>query len=113
MKDKTFNWCEKCRRWTVTHTTATHTGSERRPGSSPPAPSANLSMLTPDPSVWLFDFPVDTAFKPTKSISLLDTVKNFIGRINIWLLLAMSILVCAILPSMVNLAIYLTSTIPW
>ncbi|KAI2489083.1 hypothetical protein MHU86_25512 [Fragilaria crotonensis] len=58
VKDKTFNWCEKCRRWTVTHTTATHTGGERRPPAPAPSPRANLSMLAPDPSVWLLDFPV-------------------------------------------------------
>ncbi|KAI2513069.1 hypothetical protein MHU86_1361 [Fragilaria crotonensis] len=49
VKDKTFNWCEKCRRWTVTHTTATHTGGERRPPAPAPSPRANLSMLAPDP----------------------------------------------------------------
>ena len=53
VKDKTFNWCEKCRRWTVTHTTSTHTGGERRPSAPAPAPRANLSILMPDPSVWL------------------------------------------------------------
>jgi hypothetical protein len=51
VKDKTFNWSEKCRRRTVTHTTATHTGGECCPPAPPLAPRANLSMLMPDPSV--------------------------------------------------------------
>jgi hypothetical protein len=64
VKDKTFNWCEKCRRWTVTHTTATHTGGERRPPAPAPSPRANLSMLAPDPSVWMLDFPVKPNIAP-------------------------------------------------
>jgi Zinc knuckle len=56
VKDKTFNWCEKCRRWTTTHTTATHTGQRRNPPAAA-TPQANLSTLSLDPSVWLFDFP--------------------------------------------------------
>ena len=59
VKDKTFNWCEKCRCWTVTHTTATHTGGERRPPALAPSPRANLSVLMSDPSVWALDFPVE------------------------------------------------------
>ncbi len=26
---RTFNWCPSCKRWTTTHTTATHTGSKK------------------------------------------------------------------------------------
>jgi hypothetical protein len=48
VKDKTFNWCEKCCRWTVTHTTTTHTGAgERRPPVTTPSPRANLSRNAP------------------------------------------------------------------
>ena len=59
VKDKTFNWCEKCRRWTTTHTTATHTGQRRTPGNTngTSPPQANVSTLSPGPSVWMFDFP--------------------------------------------------------
>ena len=99
IKDKTFHWCEKCRRWTVTHTTATHTGGERRPPA--PAPRANLSMLMPDPSVWIFDFPIDPA------------PLNIIRGANVWFLLALAIGVCSLLPSLVSLAIFLSSAIPW
>ncbi|KAI2498513.1 hypothetical protein MHU86_15973 [Fragilaria crotonensis] len=35
VKDKAFNWCEKCRRWTTTHTTATHTGQRRNNTTAP------------------------------------------------------------------------------
>ncbi|KAI2512959.1 hypothetical protein MHU86_1505 [Fragilaria crotonensis] len=82
VKDKTFNWCEKCRRWTVTHTTATHTGGERRPPAPAPSPRANLSMLAPDPSVWLLDFPVKpNVTSPPRSLL------NLIRGANPWLLL--------------------------
>jgi hypothetical protein len=43
VKDKASNWCDKCRRWTTTHTTATHTGQRRNDTSaSTPAAQANL-----------------------------------------------------------------------
>ncbi|KAI2509955.1 hypothetical protein MHU86_4520 [Fragilaria crotonensis] len=108
VKDKTFNWCEKCRRWTVTHTTATHTGGERRPPAPAPSPRANLSMLAPDPSVWLLDFPVKpTVTSPPRSLL------NLIRGANPWLLFALSLAICAIVPNLVTLAIYLASAIPW
>ena len=65
--DKTFNWCSKCHRWTTTHNTSTHTGTQRpappsarlahtssRRRNTTTANLANLS-LTPDPSVWMMD----------------------------------------------------------
>ncbi|KAI2514061.1 hypothetical protein MHU86_445 [Fragilaria crotonensis] len=108
VKDKTFNWCEKCRRWTVTHTTATHTGGERRPPAPAPSPRANLSMLAPDPSVWMLDFPVKPNIaSPPRSLL------NLIRGANPWLLLAFSFAICAMVPILVNLAIYLASAIPW
>ncbi|KAI2508011.1 hypothetical protein MHU86_6418 [Fragilaria crotonensis] len=108
VKDKTFNWCEKCRRWTVTHTTATHTGGERRPPAPAPSPRANLSMLAPDPSVWLLDFPVKpNVTSPPRSLL------NLIRGANPWLLLVLSFALCAMVPILVNLAIYLASAIPW
>jgi hypothetical protein len=112
VKDKTFNWCEKCRRWTATHTTATHTGGERCPPAPGPAPRANLSMLMPDPSVWALNFP---AVKPEtfKSTSLCHAAVNLISGFNAWLLFVFSIAVCAIVPNLVALVIYLASTIPW
>ncbi|KAI2508102.1 hypothetical protein MHU86_6275 [Fragilaria crotonensis] len=108
VKDKTFNWCEKCRRWTVTHTTATHTGGERRPPAPAPSPRANLSMLAPDPSVWLLDFPVQPNVA-SSSRSLLTLIRGA----NPWLLFALSLAICAIVPNLVTLAIYLASAIPW
>jgi hypothetical protein len=53
---KQFRWCAKCKRWSTTHDTATHTGAK---GKSPtPAPQANLCLVpdVPDPSAWLFMF---------------------------------------------------------
>jgi hypothetical protein len=70
VKDKAFNWCEKCCYWTVTHSTATHTGGVRCPPASAPSPRANLSMLMPDPSVWALDFPVEPETSKSNSIRL-------------------------------------------
>jgi hypothetical protein len=112
VKDKTFNWCDKCRRWTVTHTTATHTGGERRPPAPAPAPRADLSMLMPDPSVWVFNLPVERGAN-SQPKSLLHTFMNLIRGAKAHLLLFFAILTCAILPTMVTLAIYLASAIPW
>jgi hypothetical protein len=92
VKDKTFNWCDKCRCWTVMHTTDTHTGGERRPPAPAPAPRANLSVLTPDPP---------------------RSLLNLIQGANPWLLLVISLAMCAIVPNLVTLAIYLASAIPW
>ena len=111
MKDKTFNWCEKCHRWTVTHTTATHTGGERCPPAPAPSPRANLSMLMPDFSVWALDFPVEP--ETFTSNSLCHVVINLIRGFNPWLLLVFSLTLCALVPNLVTLAFYLTSAIPW
>ena len=112
VKDKTFNWCEKCRRWTVTHTTATHTGGERRPPAPAPAPRANLSMLMPDPSVWVLDFPVEREVTSHPNPPF-HAFMNIIRGTNAHLLLFFAVLICTLLPTLINLAIYLTSSIPW
>ena len=79
VKDKTFNWCEKCKRWTTrTHTTATHTGGNKNNNnisSAATVPTANLSTLAPDPSVWVLDF--DTS-PTTTTISLLCAFATFL-----------------------------------
>ena len=105
VKDKTFNWCDKCKRWTPSHTTATHTG-ERRNNSSP---RANFtSTLSHDPSVWMFDFPTTTSFFPT-----LNDLCFLILNLNAIVLLAVSVLICTVVPLTVDLAIYLSKAIPW
>ena len=48
VKGKSFHWCAKCVRWSITHDTATHRGKE-----SDATPQVNLAV---DPSAWLFDF---------------------------------------------------------
>lgn len=51
---KRFDWCQKCKRYTTTHTTNTHTGRPAQ-SSTPPTssdPTAALSLL-PDPSAWV------------------------------------------------------------
>ncbi|MCK7498622.1 MAG: hypothetical protein MZW92_54390 [Comamonadaceae bacterium] len=48
MNEKTFEWCGKCRHWTTTHNTETHTG--RIPDSNP-SNEANVGLVV-DPSAW-------------------------------------------------------------
>ena len=48
---KPFRWCAKCKRWTTTHHTDTHTGGNAGRGAQ-----ANV-FLVPDPSAWLAEFP--------------------------------------------------------
>ena len=51
--NRTFNWCLKCKRWTTTHVTATHTGGKATNTNAAPdnRPSVNFSLVQ-DPSVW-------------------------------------------------------------
>ena len=50
-KKREFFWCEKCKRWTPSHGTATHRGSQvKDKGVSDQSLAANLVI---DPSVWL------------------------------------------------------------
>ena len=77
----TYKWCAKCRRWSTTHATASHTGvkrnankgsrgNRRNPTPNPPHPSttpsasaqANL-FLVPDPSAWLMSLESPTMFE--------------------------------------------------
>ena len=64
-----FKWCAKCKRWSTTHATATHTRTKRnankgnrgyRPSAVPSRPSPTTSgsahanlFLVPDPLAWL------------------------------------------------------------
>ena len=105
VKDKTFSWCDKCRRWTTTHTTATHTGERRKaPGEvsadQAQPPQVNLTMLEPDPSVWLTEFPMSPTplfFIPTFSdiIFLLSNFSSF-------LLLLLCIALCCTIQTFIN-----------
>ena len=77
----TYKWCAKCRHWSTTHATASHTGVKRNtnkgsrgnhPNPTPnlPHPSttpsalaqANL-FLVPDPSAWLLSLESPTVFE--------------------------------------------------
>ena len=55
VKDNTFHWCAKCKRWTSTHTTATHIG--KRKDNDQPQNTASLLEL--DPSAWCLSKDVD------------------------------------------------------
>ncbi len=51
---KASNWCASCKRWTTTHSTATHTGGAKRgaDGANGGGTSINNVSLAFDPSVW-------------------------------------------------------------
>jgi hypothetical protein len=51
---KAFNWCASCKRWTTTHTTATHTGGSKRGAdeANGGGTAINNVSLAFDPSVW-------------------------------------------------------------
>ena len=49
VKENTFNWCSKCKRWTTTHTTATHVGKSV---SKDESKEHTASLLEMDPSAW-------------------------------------------------------------
>ena len=49
---KTFNWCATCKRWTTTHSTATHTGKKASDAGSSNGAAINNVSLVYDPSAW-------------------------------------------------------------
>jgi hypothetical protein len=69
-------------------------------------------MLMPDPSVWVIDFPVKREANSHRN-SHLHALMNRIRGANAQLLLVFAVLICTILPTLVTLAIYLTSSIQW
>jgi hypothetical protein len=69
-------------------------------------------MLMPDPPVWVLNLPVERGANSQPN-SLIHTFMNLTRGAKAHLLLFFAILICAILPTMVTLAIYLTSFIPW
>jgi hypothetical protein len=66
----------------------------------------------PDPSVWVLDFPVERVVTSHLN-SLFHAFMNLIRGTNTHLLLFFAVLICTLLPNLINLAIYLTSSIPW
>ena len=49
---KNFMWCATCKRWTTTHSTATHTGGKKASDGSNGGAAVNNVSLVYDPSVW-------------------------------------------------------------
>jgi hypothetical protein len=111
VKDKAFNWCEKCRRWTTTLTTATHTGHCRNNASAPaPSAQANLSAFSiADPSVWMFD--CDDHARKLQS----TTRKSFYAFLfsKTTILLVYSVMFCLVMPKFANLATQVLRSTPW
>ena len=64
---KTFNCCAKYKRWTTTHTTATHIGTSQASRNTTPSANAASSddshLQISDPSAWLFDVPSTFGFE--------------------------------------------------
>ena len=56
----TFNWCAKCKRWSTTHSTETHTGGTAQSNNGSPA--AMTAGLVQDPSVWITEVGVRPSF---------------------------------------------------
>ena len=52
---RTFNWCPSCKRWTTTHTTATHTGSKKGADGTNGGECNQQCFTHFDPSVWTFE----------------------------------------------------------
>ena len=110
VKDKAFNWCEKCRRWTTTHMTTTHTGQRRNNAASTPAAQANLSAFSvADPSVWMFDF--DNPVRKIQPTTMETIFALLFSKATI--LLLYSVMLCLATPKCTNLVIQALRSIPW
>jgi hypothetical protein len=110
VKDKTFNWCKKCRRWTTTHTTATHTGQCQNTANSTPAAQASLSAFSvADPSVWLLD--LDDPPKKTQPTMLESICELLISKTTV--LLVYSVILCLALLMFINFATQVSQFILW
>ena len=83
----TFKWCAKCRRWSTTHATATHTSTKRNANKGPrgnrlsaalpcPSPTSSASaqanlFLVLDPSAWLVSLESPTLFPFLRGLAAL------------------------------------------
>ena len=47
-----FDWCLKCKRWTTTHNTNTHTGGAKSPDGAKKLQAHGQLAFVPDPSAW-------------------------------------------------------------
>ena len=96
--NRTFNWCLKCKRWTTTHVTATHTGGKAANTNAVPdnRPSVNFSLIQ-DPSVW------STAVAAHPSMSdIWFGIQTAIGAFFPVYWLILWVLACAIAPNLVD-----------
>ena len=67
---RTFNWCATCKRWTTTHSTATHTGGKKKASEGNNAAVNNVSLVY-DASAWT------TAAAVTPSVTdILFVIRN-------------------------------------
>ena len=105
VKDKTFNWCDKCRRWTTTHSTATHTGQRNTSTNQSPAQANLTSFSVSDPSVWMFDFHEPTNDKST----IMESIYAFLFS-KIVILFLYSVVLCLVLPQVGNLMIHMSQS---
>jgi hypothetical protein len=74
---KTFNWCASCKRWTTTHTTATHTGGKKgADGANGVGTAINNVSLAFDPSVWTME--IEVVPSVTDALFVLRTIATWI-----------------------------------
>ena len=80
---KNFNWCATCKRWTTTHSTATHTGGKKANDDGNGAAINNVSLVY-DPSVWT----TETATSVPSLTDVMFVIQHLCVRLPVlWLLL--------------------------
>jgi hypothetical protein len=72
MHGKPFHWCAKCKRWTTTHSTASHTGQPRNTAA------ANHALI-PDASAWYVNIGMDTVLDDIWDLFIPSWVAVLIG----------------------------------
>ncbi len=76
MHDKPFHWCAKCKRWTTTHSTDSHTGNPKD------TTAANFSSLIQDFTAWHVSFDLTALFVDVWSLFALALIAVLIGFIS-------------------------------
>ena len=75
VKENVFNWCAKCKRWTTTHTTITHTSGKKNEGGK----QAHASLLELDPSAWCLSTEVDRGIVTRSTKARTQMIAEVIG----------------------------------
>ena len=94
VKGKVFNWCEKCNRWSTTHSTSTHIGKDKND-------TAQANHVTWDPAVWYTPVPTQAASWTTLGRDIMRNTFSFASQNNFkWILYlgsaVMSLVLCGL-----------------